>query len=254
MLKKKGIFSLHFVILIFISGNVKENRIFMLEKEQYNIENKFFTPEEARDILTAQLLKCKRGKKSHSFNAEINYFMLSFLFNTACRISEFCNIELKDLKLYQDKPAIRVIGKGAMQSKNRETIKKYTRNLFISTHLINVLELWLGVRAEILETYQMASNKLLIGRKGQEINRFTAWHRFKNCCKQAGVDVKTTHSTRHTAGTILINQTRDLELVRERLGHRSYDLIQVYSKVYDDRQQKAGEELSKAIQPEEDNI
>ncbi len=60
--------------------------------------------------------------------------------------------------------------------------------------------------------------------------RQAAWHRVKRIAREAGVAERGLHSLRHTAGTRLYAQTRDLLQVAAQLGHAHVETSRTYAK------------------------
>ena len=63
----------------------------------------------------------------------------------------------------------------------------------------------------------------------------SAWRRMRAVCRAAGVTPKGVHALRHSAGTRLYAETRDLEATARHLGHAKLETTRIYAK-WSDRQ------------------
>lgn len=72
-------------------------------------------------------------------------------------------------------------------------------------------------------------------------SRVTAWRRLRTLANQAGIEARGVHALRHTAGTRLYRERRDLALVASHLGHAALDTARVYAKL-------GGEDLLEAVE------
>lgn len=72
-------------------------------------------------------------------------------------------------------------------------------------------------------------------------SRVTAWRRLRAVAARAGVTARGVHALRHTAGTRLYRERRDLALVAAHLGHAGLDTARIYAKM-------GGEELREAVE------
>ncbi len=124
------------------------------------------------------------------------------------RASELVGLWWKDVHLEGDRPFLTVLGKGAK-----------TRDVDVSDSLRAALLKWralLGAHAK--------ARVLPYGHRAQAVNVLRA------LCARAGVtyERRHVHGLRHSSGTRLYRDTRDLLEVREHLGHASVTSTEVY--------------------------
>ncbi|MBE6154949.1 MAG: tyrosine recombinase [Firmicutes bacterium] len=151
-----------------------------------------------------------------------NNLIIEFLYATGLRVSELCNIKLKDLN--SSNKSIKVLGKG---SKERivfyKACNEYLFDYYLNTSRINILN---GISSEYLFTSK--SGKSLTTRTVEEIVKK---YSIKNNIKSK----VTPHTLRHTYATDLLNNDADIRSVGELLGHESLSTTQIYTHVTSDR-------------------
>ena len=149
-----------------------------------------------------------------------NDFIIEFLYATGLRVSELCNIKLKDISFSEKK--IKVMGKGS-----KERIVFYEA---IDDKLWND---YLCVRDKILNG--TPSDYLLVSITGKLTTR-SVEKIVKNYALKKNIKSKVTpHTLRHTFATDLLNEGADIRSVGELLGHESLSTTQIYTHVTADR-------------------
>ncbi len=156
-----------------------------------------------------------------------NEFIVEFLYVTGLRVSELCNIEMKDILASENK--IRVMGKG---SKERLVFYKA-----IDSHLFHYyVDV---VRTRILNGQE--SDYLIVSKTGKltvrSVEKIVKEYAFKRNVKSK----VTPHTLRHTFATDLLNEGADIRSVGEMLGHESLSTTQIYTHVTADRLKKVYE-------------
>lgn len=147
-----------------------------------------------------------------------NYLILEFLYGTGVRVSELCNILLKDIDYFQD--LVLIHGKG---SKDR----------LVPLH---------DRLVEELTDYVITTRKDLLGKKEHK-HLFLNHHGdpltprgvrliINKILEHSGENLKISpHTLRHTFATHLLNNGADLRSVQELLGHAHLSSTQIYTKV-----------------------
>lgn len=149
-----------------------------------------------------------------------NDFIIEFLYATGLRVSELCNIKMKDISFSEKK--IKVMGKGS-----KERIVFYKA---IDDKLWND---YLSVRDKILDG--TPSDYLLVSKTGKLTTR-SVEKIVKNYALKKNIKSKVTpHTLRHTFATDLLNEGADIRSVGELLGHESLSTTQIYTHVTADR-------------------
>ena len=121
------------------------------------------------------------------------------------RVSEISTLKWSDISL--ESGYMRVLGKG-----------RKVRRVRMSQSLRSAL-------GELPRT-----GELVIGLHTNSIRS-----RMTTLCKKADVPYLALHSMRHSSGTMLYEQTNDLSLVADHLGHASIDTTRIYAKIADKR-------------------
>ena len=149
-----------------------------------------------------------------------NDFIIEFLYATGLRVSELCNIKLKDISFSEKK--IKVMGKG---SKERIVFYKAIDDKLWNDYLC--------VRDKILNG--TPSDYLLVSITGKLTTR-SVEKIVKNYALKKNIKSKVTpHTLRHTFATDLLNEGADIRSVGELLGHESLSTTQIYTHVTADR-------------------
>lgn len=202
----------------------------------------YFSQNEVAQILGEQLKRTGRGTTRPSYGHELNYALMSFAFITGARASEICSVTVGQLQKAMKTGELKIIGKGAMNTKNKNKIKKFSRNLIVPNDLRNILMNFVNLRNQYVS--EKSGDFLFIGHKGNPITRYTLYHKFKTCCRQAGVEEKKLHSTRHTAGMLGYAHTKDVLAVKKLLGHKSISSTMVYVKASDESVKALSDQLA----------
>lgn len=88
-------------------------------------------------------------------------------------------------------------------------------------------------------------------RRGTPIERTEDWREWKTILKKADVREVRVHDTRHTAGTMLIEQGVNIRVVQEVLGHTRVTTTERYTHVAAAQVQEAGNRMAAALWGEE---
>lgn len=158
---------------------------------------------------------------------ERNRLILELLYGAGIRVSELCNIKVKDIDL--NNKTIRILGKGS-----KERIVFYG-----------------DICAEILELYLSDGRNTLLNKNNNEYLIIGAYKKDKplttrsieliinDIIEKAAINKKVTpHVLRHTFATHLLNEGCDILMVKELLGHSSLDTTGIYTHVSNERLRK----------------
>lgn len=127
-----------------------------------------------------------------------NRLIIYLLLTTGIRLAELEQISINDINLKEK--YIRIIGKGNIE-----------RRAYINNCL-----------KEMLEDYISGKEQLL------DIKRGDIYYIVKKALKDLGLK-GSVHTLRHTAGTLMYQNTNDILLVKEFLGHKSINSTQIYT-------------------------
>ncbi len=153
-----------------------------------------------------------------------NYAILEVLYGTGVRVSELCNIELKDIDFYNN--TIRIFGKGSKErivpfyEGLKDTLNDYinfSRNELIAKNKHNDGEV---------------TNKLFINFKGGDLTVRGVRVILDDITNKTAEKFKIhPHMLRHSFATHLLNNGADLRSVQELLGHVNLATTQIYTHV-----------------------
>ena len=167
------------------------------------------------------------------YNATTNIrdeFLIKLLFETGMRIGEALSLFIEDI-IYDHKKGhkISIVDRGELE--NRANIKtgSSVRKIDISQELIDLFD---DYAYDILDELEIDTNfvfvKLRGKNKGQPLEYQDVSDLFKRLTKKTGIDVHA-HLLRHTHATMYYQQTKDVKVLQERLGHSQ---IQTTMKFY----------------------
>ena len=140
--------------------------------------------------------------------------ILGLLYASGLRVSEICDLRLKQLSL--DTGRINIIGKG-----NKERIG------FVGREAVEWLRAYLSARAAEACPLVFISQKL---RRG--LTRQWVWQMVGRYARQAQIQKAVTpHTLRHSFATHLLEGGADLRVVQELLGHADISTTQIYTHV-----------------------
>lgn len=163
-----------------------------------------------------------------------NRVMLDIMYRAGLRVSEVCDLGPRDVEIHDDGGVIHVIqGKGSKD-----------RTVYFDTAVIGPeLEAWrnerkrlgLGSSPYLFCTIRETHTSKGTGHKGERVSPRYLQQWVKRMAKRAGVDPShiTPHKFRHSFATETYEETSDIVLVQEQLGHDNLDTTMVYTKIAD---------------------
>ncbi|WP_026675051.1 site-specific tyrosine recombinase XerD [Alkalihalobacterium bogoriense] len=161
------------------------------------------------------LLEAPNGNDDFSIR---NKAMLELLYATGMRVSELCQLELKDVHISMG--FIRCIGKG-----NKERI------IPLGSHATKSMNDYLEhSRPTMLK--KNSHHKVFVNHTGKPLSRQGFWKILKILAKKAKIEKELTpHTLRHSFATHLLENGADLRAVQEMLGHADISTTQIYTHV-----------------------
>lgn len=143
--------------------------------------------------------------------------VVELLYSCGLRVSELCDLQLNNINLKSQH--IICVGKG---SKERLVpFGKFAKELIIE---------YLEIRENIVETYGLSTNKVLLQQDGRETNRQDVYRLIHSLGKKLNRDISP-HTLRHTFATHLLDNGADLRIVQELLGHSNVSTTQLYTHI-----------------------
>jgi integrase/recombinase XerD len=144
-----------------------------------------------------------------------------FLFAVAhgARASEIANLRISDINFKTEQIHIARL-KGSLDS--TQNLLKVKGNALFNEAA--VLKAWLAVREAD------ADNFVFNSQKATRLNRVTVYKLFKAIAKKAGLGetLQHPHVLKHTAAMLMVQQGANAFVIRQHLGHRSFDSTLAY--------------------------
>jgi len=144
-----------------------------------------------------------------------------FLFAVAhgARAQEIANLRISDINFKTEQVHIARL-KGSLDS-TQNLLKAKGNALFNEAA---TLKEWLAVREPDADNYVFNSQK------GTQLNRVTVYKLFKTIARKAGLGetLQHPHVLKHTAAMLMVQQGANAFLIRQHLGHRSFDSTLAY--------------------------
>ena len=180
---------------------------------------KYVTNEEVNEIFKVPDIRSPLGQR--------NRLILELLYGGGLRVSELCNIKVRDIDI--DNKTIRILGKGSKE-----------RIVFYGNTCKEILELYLSDGRNILLN-KKNNDYLIIGayKKDKPLTTRSVQLILNDIIEKASIKKKVTpHTLRHTFATHLLNEGCDILIVKELLGHSSLDTTGIYTHISNERLRK----------------
>jgi integrase/recombinase XerD len=176
--------------------------------------------------------KVVRSRISYLSNEQLERFLQAakeygqrehamFLFAVAhgARASEIANLRLSDINFKTGQIRIARL-KGSLESV--QNLLKVKGNALFDEAA--ALKAWLAVRKPDADEYVFNSQKSV------QLNRITVFKLFRQIAKKAGLgeNLQHPHVLKHTAAMLMVQQGANAFLIRQHLGHRSFDSTLAY--------------------------
>ena len=205
---------------------IEEKAITFLEKEEVR---DVLQGAETGDSLTGTQYMFSKGQQARDIA------ILTLLLNTGIRVSEMVGIDLQDIDWTEKR--IKIYRKG-----RKEQYVYF--NEPVQEALQDYIEYERKVSSEDM-------NALFISRKGQRIS-VRAVERLVKKYTASVVPMKniTPHKLRSTFATNLYEETGDIYVTSDALGHASLETVKKYTNLSDERRRRAAEAIEKAYYKE----
>ncbi len=144
-----------------------------------------------------------------------NLTLIDFMYSTACRVSELCDVRVSDLDFEED--FVKLFGKGSKQ-----------RIVPIGSELKINLSKYLKFRDELntQETY------LFLSKNMNQLDRSAIFRIIKKSATLSDNALSVhPHTLRHSAATHMLEAGCDLRTLQELLGHTSVSTTKIYTKL-----------------------
>ena len=192
------------------------------------------TPSIVRNVIRIPRKRANqvRGRISYLSSEQLERFLQAakeygprehamFLFAVAhgARAQEIANLKLQDINFKNEQIHIARL-KGSLSS-TQNLLKVKGNPLFNETV---VLKAWLAMRKPDADSFVFNSQK------STQLNRVTIYKLFKIIAKKAGLGetLQHPHVLKHTTAMLMVHQGANAFMIRQHLGHRSFDSTLVY--------------------------
>jgi integrase len=192
------------------------------------------TPSIVKNVirLPKQRAKQVRSRISYLSNEQLERFLQAakefgprehamFLFAVAhgARAQEIANLRLSDINFKTEQIHIARL-KGSLDS--TQNLLKVKGNALFNEAA--ALKTWLDVRQPDADSFVFNSQK------STRLNRVTVYKLFKAIAKKAGLSetLQHPHVLKHTAAMLMVQQGCNAFMIRQHLGHRSFDSTLAY--------------------------
>ncbi|KQC91384.1 recombinase XerC [Clostridium perfringens CP4] len=168
----------------------------------------YLTLDQSKKVLESM----NKGKKYYSRD----YCIFVLFLNCGMRLSELCNIKLKDIK----EDTITIIGKGDKE-----------RTVYLNEECIKAINNYLKDRKEL----NNCNEYLFLSKRKTNITARAVEDLVKKHIENAGFKDKkyTPHKLRHSAATMYLKEGVDIRFIQEILGHENISTTQIYTHVDD---------------------
>ena len=167
-------------------------------------------------MTTEQLDKFLRAAKEYGPR---EHAMFLFAVAHGARAQEICNLRISDVNFGNEQVHIARL-KGSLAS--TQTLLRVKGNSLFDEKA--ALKAWLAVRKPD------ADNFVFNSQKSTQLNRVTVFKLFREIAKRAGLSesLQHPHVLKHTAAMLLVHQGANAFLIRQALGHKSFDSTLAY--------------------------
>lgn len=207
---------------------------------------KFLEIDEVKEFQKPVIDRAKNamGKTDMSATDKVairDFAVINLVYACALRISEACNLELKDLDL--NKKILYVIdGKGG------------DRIVPIPEPTIKIIQEWLEIRPNWKGNNYVFTNIKGTTRPGKVRPLTTKYYNqlFNKLANLTGIKLRDgsvphPHTLRHSRAMELYDVVQDLELLQKLLGHKNIATTQIYAQVRDERVAKMQQEITAGL-------
>ena len=147
--------------------------------------------------------------------------LLEFLYATGVRVSELCNVKIKDIS-FSDK-SILILGKGEKE-----------RYVYFGSKLETLLKLYVKEARPFFEREK--NDYLFLNDSGGQLHDRRVRTILDNLLKKSCADFHISpHMLRHSFATHMLNNGADLKTVQELLGHTDLSTTQIYTHISNER-------------------
>ena len=207
---------------------------------------KFLEIDEVKNFQEPIIEKAKTAMSKEDMSATDkiairDFAVINLVYACALRISEACNLKLRDLDLAKETLYV-IDGKGG------------DRAVPIPKPTIKIINEWLEIRPNWNGNDYVFTNIKGTTRPGEvrPLNQKYYNQLFNKLAKATGVKLRDgsvphPHTLRHSRAMELYDAVQDIELLQKLLGHKNISTTQIYAQVRDERVAKMQNEITAGL-------
>mgnify|MGYP003310230908 FL=1 len=189
-----------------------DNKEYQIVIEKVSLKKGFYLPE---TISVSDVNRLINIYDHSNYMNSRNLTLIDFMYSTACRVSELCDVRVSDLDFEED--FVKLFGKGSKQ-----------RIVPIGSELKINLSKYLKFRDELntQEPY------LFLSKNMNQLDRSAIFRIIKKSATLSDNALSVhPHTLRHSAATHMLEAGCDLRTLQELLGHTSVSTTKIYTKL-----------------------
>ena len=189
-----------------------ENKKYQIVIEKVSLKKGSYLPE---TISVSDINRLINIYDHSNYMNSRNLTLIDFMYSTACRVSELCDVRISDLDFEED--FVKLFGKGSKQ-----------RIVPIGSELKINLSKYLKFRDELntQEPY------LFLSKNMNQLDRSAIFRIIKKAATLSDNALSVhPHTLRHSAATHMLEAGCDLRTLQELLGHTSVSTTKIYTKL-----------------------
>ena len=189
-----------------------DNKEYQIVIEKVSLKKGFYLPE---TISVSDVNRLINIYDHSNYMNSRNLTLIDFMYSTACRVSEICDVRVSDLDFEED--FVKLFGKGSKQ-----------RIVPIGSELKINLSKYLKFRDELntQEPY------LFLSKNMNQLDRSAIFRIIKKSATLSDNALSVhPHTLRHSAATHMLEAGCDLRTLQELLGHTSVSTTKIYTKL-----------------------
>ena len=189
-----------------------ENKEYQIVIEKVSLKKGSYLPE---TISVSDINRLINIYDHSNYMNSRNLTLIDFMYSTACRVSELCDVRVSDLDFEED--FVKLFGKGSKQ-----------RIVPIGSELKINLSKYLKFRDEL----NTQKPYLFLSKNINQLDRSAIFRIIKKSAKLSDYALSVhPHTLRHSAATHMLEAGCDLRTLQELLGHTSVSTTKIYTKL-----------------------
>lgn len=170
---------------------------------------------ELRKLLSHVQEKADVARRRGTTRAIVDEVLILLLLNTGLRITELCNLRIRDL----------VTEKGSNTIKVRDSLGNVSRSIEVTQEMAEYLRTFIA----LYRRGAKSDDPLLVSERGGRFTYMSIYSKVKRIGRQAGLGNLNPRILRSTYVVRLYNREQNLQLVQQQAGHASLRTTAIYA-------------------------